>query len=159
LCLYLPYFYVQIDQWYFNQLRDLNFTNRYDQATEVLLKWMNKYSWPPCTNLHFILKIVFTLFTKQATLMRRSIVPILPSQLIFPDKTISNNHFARSFCQLATWSTCCLINLPFHWIAVLTKWHFTDLQWVSLCWKSRPLFILSWHNGKLMKQQVHYMKG
>jgi hypothetical protein len=34
--------------------------------------------------LLFLLKILFTLFTKQATLMRRSTVPSLPFQLGFP---------------------------------------------------------------------------
>jgi len=38
--------------------------------------------------LIFVLKVLFTFFTKQATLMRRSTVLSLPPQLVFPD--ISN---------------------------------------------------------------------
>jgi hypothetical protein len=38
--------------------------------------------------LIFVLKVLFTLFTKQATLTRRSTVLSLPPQLVFPD--ISN---------------------------------------------------------------------
>ncbi len=37
--------------------------------------------------LHFKLKIVFTLFTKQATLIRRPTVPSLPFQQVFPGKS------------------------------------------------------------------------
>jgi len=37
--------------------------------------------------LIFKLKILFTFFTKQATLMRRSTVLSLPLQLVFPDDT------------------------------------------------------------------------
>jgi hypothetical protein len=37
--------------------------------------------------LVFILRILFTLFTKQATLMRRSTILNLPLQLVFPGVT------------------------------------------------------------------------
>ncbi len=36
--------------------------------------------------LLFLLKIFFTFFTKQVTLMRSSSVLFLPSQLVFPDR-------------------------------------------------------------------------
>ncbi len=49
---------------------------------KALLKGKAQYSWPPCTNLFrsapFYIKILFPFFTKQATLMRRSIVLSLP---------------------------------------------------------------------------------
>ncbi len=57
---------------------------------EVLLKGKAQYSWPPSTNLDqllFILKILFTFFTKQATLVS------LPSQLVFPGLVFT------SFCN------------------------------------------------------------
>jgi len=41
--------------------------------------------------LIFILKILFTSVTKQATLMRRSTVLILPLQLVFLFKPMSND--------------------------------------------------------------------
>ncbi len=52
------------------------------------MKGMGQYSWPPCTNLFrsapFRVKILFIFFTKQAQLIRRSTVPSLPPQLVFP---------------------------------------------------------------------------
>ncbi len=49
-----------------------------------------QYSWPPCTDsLEQELFILITLFTfsKLASLMRRSTVPSLPLQLVFPGVT------------------------------------------------------------------------
>jgi hypothetical protein len=57
-------------------------------AREPLLKGKAQYSWPPCNNRFmsapFIFQILFTFFTKQPTLMRRSTVLRLPLQLGFP---------------------------------------------------------------------------
>ncbi len=67
---------------------------------EVLLKGKAQYSWPPCTKwfnqLLFILQILFTFFTKQATLMRRSTVLSLPPQLVFPASAFITTHFYPS---------------------------------------------------------------
>jgi len=45
---------------------------------EVILKGKTQYSWPPCTNefksSHFYIENIFSFFTKQATLLRRSTV-------------------------------------------------------------------------------------
>jgi hypothetical protein len=51
-------------------------------AREVLQKGKAQYSWPPVLanldQLFFELRILFTSFTKEATLMRRSTVLSLP---------------------------------------------------------------------------------
>jgi hypothetical protein len=58
---------------------------RVHPSMEVLLK-RTLYGWPPCINSFrlWILKISF--FTKQATLIRRSIVLSLSPQFLFPDQ-------------------------------------------------------------------------
>ncbi len=59
---------------------------------EVLLKGKAQYSWPPCINQFrsapFILKILLTSSTKQATLMGRSTVLSLPLMLVYPASTL-----------------------------------------------------------------------
>jgi len=47
--------------------------------------------------LIFILKILFSFLTKQATLMRRSTVLILPTQLVFPAQRFGFNPLALNF--------------------------------------------------------------
>jgi hypothetical protein len=49
--------------------------------------------------LLFILKALFTSFTKQATLMRRSTVLSLPLQLVSPDKTVGASNPLDSFFE------------------------------------------------------------
>jgi len=56
---------------------------------EVSLKGKAQYGWPPSTNqfktVPFCTENIINLFyIKQATLIRRSIVPSLPPQLVFP---------------------------------------------------------------------------
>ncbi len=64
-----------------------------DQGREPLLKGTAQYSWPLCTNQcrsqPFHIENIVYLFTKQATLMRRSIVLRLPLQLVFPGQSNS----------------------------------------------------------------------
>jgi len=60
----------------------------YSPTTKYLLKGKAPYGLPPCTNYFrsapFYIEHIIYLFTKQATLMRRSTVLSLPSQLGFP---------------------------------------------------------------------------
>jgi hypothetical protein len=54
---------------------------------EVLLRGKTQYSWPPCTNYFrsalFTLKILFSFFTQQATLMRKEVKLYCPPLLVF----------------------------------------------------------------------------
>ncbi len=60
-------------------------------TSEVLPQGNAQYSWPPCTNefrsAPLYIENSIYLFTKQATLMRRSTVLSLPPQSIFPAAT------------------------------------------------------------------------
>ncbi len=74
-----------------------------DQDREVLLKGKAQYSWPPCTNQFrsqpFHIENISYFFTKQTTLMRRSIVLSLPLQLMFPDQGNSTRERQASICS------------------------------------------------------------
>jgi hypothetical protein len=66
-----------------------------DKSKEGSLKGKGSVRFPPLYQLvlHqllFALKILFTFFTKQGNLMRRSRVLCLPLQLVFPDKSESD---------------------------------------------------------------------
>ncbi len=70
-------------------------SHRLHQARQIPVKpyWKGRFSavgllvLTSFDQLHFVLKILFTVFTKQTTLMGRSTVLSLPLQLVFPAVT------------------------------------------------------------------------
>ncbi len=72
-----------------------------------LLKGKTQYSWPPCTNQFRLAaldigKIIY-IFTKQATLTRRSTVLSFPLQLVFPALAFSAGLFMTTKKVLHDW--------------------------------------------------------